>query len=97
MIQLKQFEIKERKGLFLTSVTVGLIGNQKNRLESLDMCIKLETVNLWYISGCSCIHLASQFGHTSIVAYLIAKGQDVDMLDKNGMTPLMWAAYRVFG
>ena len=23
--------------------------------------------------GCSCIHLAAQFGHTSIVAYLIAK------------------------
>ncbi|WAR03499.1 ZDH17-like protein [Mya arenaria] len=47
--------------------------------------------------GCSCIHLAAQFGHTSIVAYLIAKGQDVDMLDKNGMTALMWASYRVFG
>ncbi|XP_062059158.1 palmitoyltransferase ZDHHC17 isoform X3 [Lepus europaeus] len=26
--------------------------------------------------GCSCIHLAAQFGHTSIVAYLIAKGQE---------------------
>ncbi|MGH0144168.1 UNVERIFIED_CONTAM: hypothetical protein FKN15_006998 [Acipenser sinensis] len=25
--------------------------------------------------GCSCIHLAAQFGHTSIVAYFIAKGQ----------------------
>ncbi len=25
--------------------------------------------------GCSCVHLATQFGHTSIVAYLIAKGQ----------------------
>lgn len=25
--------------------------------------------------GCSCVHLAAQFGHTSIVAYLIAKGQ----------------------
>ena len=48
-------------------------------------------------SGCSCIHLAAQFSHTSIVAYLIAKGQDVDMLDKNGMTALMWSSYRVFG
>ncbi|KAJ8307797.1 hypothetical protein KUTeg_014653 [Tegillarca granosa] len=47
--------------------------------------------------GCSCIHLAAQFGHTSIVAYLIAKGQDVDMLDKNGMTALMYSSYRVFG
>ena len=48
-------------------------------------------------TGCSCIHLAAQFGHTAIVAYLIAKGQDVDMQDRNGMTALMWAAYRVFG
>nr|XP_022323665.1 palmitoyltransferase ZDHHC17-like isoform X2 [Crassostrea virginica] len=47
--------------------------------------------------GFSCIHLASQFGHTAIVAYLIAKGGDVDMVDRNGMTPLMYSAYRVFG
>lgn len=47
--------------------------------------------------GCSTIHLAAQFGHTSIVAYLIAKGQDVDLQDRNGMTPLMWASHRVFG
>lgn len=47
--------------------------------------------------GCSGIHLAAQFGHTAIVAYFIAKGHDVDMRDKNGMTPLMWAAFRVFG
>jgi ankyrin repeat protein len=31
------------------------------------------------------------------VAYLIAKGNDVDMIDKNGMTALMFAAHRVFG
>jgi palmitoyltransferase len=31
------------------------------------------------------------------VAYLLAKGQDVDTRDSNGMTALMWAAYRVFG
>lgn len=47
--------------------------------------------------GCGGIHLAAQFGHTAIVAYFIAKGQDVDMRDRNGMTPLMWAAFRVFG
>lgn len=45
--------------------------------------------------GCSCIHLAAQFGHTAIVAYLLARGANVDMKDKNGMTPLMWSAYRV--
>ncbi|KAK7479774.1 hypothetical protein BaRGS_00028954, partial [Batillaria attramentaria] len=48
-------------------------------------------------AGYSCLHLASQFGHTALVAYLIAKGQDVDLPDKTGMTALMWAAYRVFG
>uniref|UniRef100_A0A8C9TM59 Palmitoyltransferase n=1 Tax=Scleropages formosus TaxID=113540 RepID=A0A8C9TM59_SCLFO len=37
--------------------------------------------------GCSCIHLAAQFGHTSIVAYLIAKGQ-VCSLPAGWMTSL---------
>ncbi|XP_065647593.1 palmitoyltransferase ZDHHC17 isoform X2 [Hydra vulgaris] len=46
--------------------------------------------------GCSCLHVAAQLAHSSIVAYLIAKGLDVDLLDKNGMTPLMWSAYRSF-
>ena len=46
--------------------------------------------------GCGCIHLACQFGHTAIVAYLIAKGHDVNVIDLNGMTPLMWSSYRVF-
>ncbi len=45
--------------------------------------------------GFSCLHLASIFGHTSIVAYLVAKGQDVDLLDKWGFTPLMHAAHKV--
>ena len=34
------------------------------------------------------------FGHSKIVAYLVAKGYDVDTPDRNGMTPLMWACYR---
>jgi palmitoyltransferase len=34
------------------------------------------------------------FGHTDIVAYLIAKGQDIDLPDKHGMTPLMHAVSR---
>lgn len=47
--------------------------------------------------GCAGIHMASQFGHSSIVAYLISKGVDVDVVDQSGMTPLMWASYRSFG
>lgn len=45
--------------------------------------------------GCGPIHLAAQFSHTSIVAYLVAKGAcDVNETDANGMTPLMWSALR---
>ena len=44
--------------------------------------------------GCAALHLGAQFGHTSIVGYLIAKGQAVNTQDQNGMTALMWAAYR---
>ncbi|CAF2411056.1 unnamed protein product [Rotaria sp. Silwood2] len=45
--------------------------------------------------GFSCIHIASIFGHTPIVAYLIAKGEDINLPDTLGITPLMHAAYRV--
>lgn len=45
--------------------------------------------------GFSCIHLAAQFGHTAIVAYLVAKGVSPNTPDKNSMTPLMWSAYKV--
>ncbi|UJR21184.1 hypothetical protein I4U23_024282 [Adineta vaga] len=47
--------------------------------------------------GFACIHLASIFGHSAIVAYLIAKGQNIDLLDKAGMTPLMHAAHKAKG
>lgn len=47
------------------------------------------------VEGCSCIHIASQFGHTSLVAYFIARGVNHDLQDRSGMTPLMWAAWRV--
>ena len=46
-------------------------------------------------SGLSSIHLASMFGHTEIVGYLVAKGEDVDFLDKHGMSPLMHAVSQV--
>ncbi|XP_055443319.1 palmitoyltransferase ZDHHC17 isoform X5 [Bubalus kerabau] len=40
--------------------------------------------------GCSCIHLAAQFGHTSIVAYLIAKGQGESALDLAKQRKNVW-------
>lgn len=45
--------------------------------------------------GCNCLHLAAQFGHTAIVAFLIAKGEEINSTDVNGMTALMWSAYRI--
>ncbi|CAF3361176.1 unnamed protein product [Rotaria socialis] len=45
--------------------------------------------------GFASIHLATMFGYTDVIAYLVAKGHDVDLLDKHGMTPLMHAARRI--
>lgn len=45
--------------------------------------------------GYNCLHLASQFGKTGIVAYLLAKGVDINVPDAYfGRTALMWAAFR---
>ena len=51
--------------------------------------------NLKDYEGSSCIHLAAQFGHTAICAYLIAKGINPDTPDRSGMTPLMWCSYKI--
>lgn len=45
----------------------------------LTLHANLETINAFYALSFSCIglsglHLAAQFGHTSVAAYLIAKG-----------------------
>ncbi|XP_063980286.1 palmitoyltransferase Hip14 isoform X1 [Diachasmimorpha longicaudata] len=45
--------------------------------------------------GFACIHLAAQFGHTGVVAYLVAKGVNPNTPDRSAMTPLMWSAYKV--
>ena len=44
--------------------------------------------------GCSGLHLAAQFGHTAIVAYLVAKCCHINDTDGNGMTALMWSCFR---
>ncbi|CAG9811097.1 unnamed protein product [Chironomus riparius] len=51
--------------------------------------------NLLDAEGSGCIHLASQFGHTAVVAYLIAKNVYLDIYDSSGMTPLMWSAWKM--
>ncbi|XP_078714248.1 palmitoyltransferase ZDHHC17-like [Lampetra fluviatilis] len=52
---------------------------------------------LWDDEGGSCLHTAAQFDHPHIIAYLLAKGQDIDLLDKHGRTPIMLAALRTQG
>lgn len=44
--------------------------------------------------GFQALHLAAQFGHTAVVAYLLAHGVPVNSPDMQGMTPLMWAVFR---
>lgn len=46
-------------------------------------------------AGFSAIHLASIFGYTEIVGYLVALGEDVNAVDQSGNTPLMHVAYNV--
>ncbi|KAA0195612.1 Palmitoyltransferase [Fasciolopsis buskii] len=42
-------------------------------------------------TGLPCIHVAVQIGSVPIIAYLLAKGVDVDGRDGNGLTPLLVA------
>ncbi|XP_049616795.1 myotrophin [Syngnathus scovelli] len=37
------------------------------------------------------LHLACDFGQTSIVEFLLSKGADVNATDKHGLTPLIYA------
>ncbi|XP_041263953.1 palmitoyltransferase ZDHHC13 isoform X4 [Onychostruthus taczanowskii] len=47
--------------------------------------------------GFSSIHLAVLFQHMPIIAYLIARGQNIDTTDFNGQTPLMLTAQKAIG
>jgi len=49
------------------------------------------------IEGRSCLHIAAHFGFTAVAAYLIAKGVDVNLRDKSGMTALMWSSFKSLG
>ena len=44
--------------------------------------------------GCSGLHLAAQFGHTAIVAYLVAKRFDNFFFDANIKKPLVECLYK---
>ena len=37
----------------------------------------------------SCVHLAAELGHTDTLAYLLARGGQLEARDQGGCTPLM--------
>ena len=37
----------------------------------------------------SCVHLAAELGHTDTLAYLLARGAQLEARDQAGSTPLM--------
>ena len=41
------------------------------------------------IDGCMPIHVAAVLGHVDVIAYFVAKGQNVDVKDAKGRTPMM--------
>ncbi|CAF0707847.1 unnamed protein product [Brachionus calyciflorus] len=73
--------------------------NWAARSGHVQMCILLmqngADPNLYDVEGFSTIHVASMFGHSNVVAYLLVKEIDADMPDKNGATALMFAAQRI--
>ncbi|XP_065217906.1 palmitoyltransferase ZDHHC17-like isoform X2 [Planococcus citri] len=44
--------------------------------------------------GLSCIHVAARFAHTHIIAYLVATGVDINVIDRAGLTALMHCALK---
>lgn len=50
--------------------------------------------NFLDVDGLACIHVAAQFSHTAIVAYMVAKGVNVNAQDFNGFTALMHCAVK---
>jgi len=44
--------------------------------------------------GCTPVIIASQYGRTVLVGYLIGKGASLTMTDREGDTALHWAAFK---
>ena len=51
----------------------------------------------YFTAGSACLHIAARFGHLTILAFLLAKGENVDLEASNGMTALMWSSYMAYG
>ena len=59
--------------------------------------ILITTIAAVLLVGCGSgvdIHYAARAGHIEAVKQYLAAGEDVNMRDDNGITPLHWAAYQ---
>ncbi len=65
----------------------------KNLLEAVKLCAELGMdVNAVNSMGLTAVHGAANRGSDDIIRYLVAKGARLDVKDKEGRTPLTWAA-----
>jgi len=46
------------------------------------------------VKGCTPLIIASQYGRTMLVGYLIGKGASLTVTDREGDTALHWAAFK---
>lgn len=81
--------------LFLNLLLTNTIIDRQGHLSTVILLTKHGADPMVYDGeGFQSLHLAAQFGHTAVVAYLLAHGVPVNSQDMQGMTPLMWAAFR---
>jgi ankyrin repeat protein len=66
----------------------GKIDAVKDFIES-----KYDDINKLNSTGKSPLSLASEWGHTEVVGYLLSKGASVDLPDSSGRSPLMYAVW----
>ena len=66
---------------------------KENDLEQVQEYVRQGDIERKDTNGFTPLILASYFGHTSIVRYLLEQGAKVDQRDNNGWTALLYASY----
>jgi len=74
---------------FYRAVSSGQLDRVKSYLNDLPPLLNAQGDN-----GETALHLASIFGYRDIAEYLITKGADVNVKDKQGKSPLFYALKR---
>jgi ankyrin repeat protein len=66
---------------------------KENDLDQVQEYVRNGDIERKDSNGFTPLILASYFGHTSIVRYLLEQGANVDQRDNNGWTALLYASY----